>query len=81
LQPTKFFSEIHLQLLSHQFVGDRKPFLRLLSLHADHAITKARSHNWISDPHEMTSRIARNLELPRLSLEPNHGDVLMLEIL
>ncbi len=74
--PTKKFSDIHLQLLSHQFVGDRKPFLRLLSLHAYHAIIKAKSQNWIPDFHDMTSRIARNLELARLSLELSHGDVL-----
>jgi hypothetical protein len=73
---TKPFSEIHNQLLSHQFLDDKKPFLRLLSVHAYQAITKARNQNWIPDPSDMTSRIARNLELARLSLEPNHGEVM-----
>jgi hypothetical protein len=63
------FSAIHNQLFSHQFTEDKKPFLQLLSLHAHHAITKARSQNWIPDPGGMTSRIARNLDLARLSLE------------
>jgi hypothetical protein len=73
---SKPFSSIHNQILSHQFTEDKKPFLRLLSLHAHHAITKAKSQNWIPDPGELTSRISRNLDSARLSLEPDHGDVM-----
>jgi hypothetical protein len=74
--PTKTFSEIHERLFSYEFVDDRKPFLRLLSLHAHHAIAKARHLNWITDSNDIVSKNARNVELARLSLEPNYSAVM-----
>lgn len=73
---TKSFSDIADQVFSYEFIDDRKPFLQLLSLHATHVRTKARNQGWIPDPGGISSRIARNLELARLSLKPNHGEVM-----
>jgi hypothetical protein len=70
------FRDVHKKELDYQFVGDKKPFLRLLSLHADRALLKARSMNWIADDGDVISRRARNIDLARLSLEPNHREVL-----
>ena len=70
------FRDVHEKVLDHQFVDDRMPFLRLLSLHADKALLKARSMNWILDEGDVISRRARNVDLARLSLEPNHREVL-----
>ena len=70
------FRDVHEKELHYQFVGDTKPFLRLLSLHADRALSKARSMNWIADEGDMVSKRARNVDLARLSLEPDNREVL-----
>jgi hypothetical protein len=70
------FRDVHEKVLDYPFVGDKKPFLRLLSLHADRALLKARSMNWIADEGDMISKRARNVDLARLSLEPDNRDVL-----
>jgi hypothetical protein len=63
------FSQIEEKYFHHQFVNEKKPFLRLLSLHADKALTKARAMKWIEDEADMTARREKNLALARLSLD------------
>jgi hypothetical protein len=70
------FCDVHDTIFDHTFVNDKKPFLRLISLHADQAVLKAKGMNWISDNSDTISKRARILDLARLSLEPNHRTVL-----
>ena len=71
------FSEIDNMEFHYKFsqTEERKPFTRLIALHACRTISKARNLNWISDDADAEERRNRSLELARLSLQ-DRSDVL-----
>ena len=60
------FETIHNHVFDRKFIGEKKPFLRLLALHAKFALAHALSRGWISDDGDLVSRKARYLDLARL---------------
>ena len=61
------FASIDNQQFKHEFVGGIRPFLRILAVHANKAIYKAKSFGWIVD-NDFVLRHEKNIEMARYLL-------------
>lgn len=68
-------------VLSHYtFCETRKPFRRVLAVHAQKSLTSAKQQGWIPDVGNITAFRDRAIELARLSLEPQNVAMLFPDV-
>ena len=64
----KEWKDLHDKEIHYTFVGDKKPYLRLLAAHSFRAVEKALNLGWIDASIDTNARRERAFELARLSL-------------
>jgi len=62
------WKDLHDKEFDHTFVGDKKPYLRLLAAHCFRAVEKAINLGWIEASIDTNARKEKAFELARLSL-------------
>ena len=71
-QPAITGAAIKDALSYHTFCDTRKPFRRVLAVHAQKSVTSAKQRGWISDEGNSIAFRDRAIALARLSLEPHN---------
>ena len=71
------FADLDGQKIYHKFSIDKKPFCRLLAIHASKAFLRAKEMAWIADDGGLVEKRSRAYELARLSLSGPKDDSIL----
>jgi hypothetical protein len=74
-QVERSFSDLHLKEFDYEFTLSKKPFLRLLAMHAQRTLEKALNLGWIGNDNFAAER-ERVLELARYSLDASNTETM-----